>query len=161
MENLHKTKILMVCLGNICRSPLAEGIMRNKISVRGLHAEVKSCGTSNYHISESADDRMVATARRHGIDISKHSASQFSVKDFDYYHKIFVMDGSNYRDVLRIARNEEDCVKVQKIMEMVEPGKGYDVPDPYYSGNDGFELVYNMLDEACEKIADLIENQTL
>ncbi|MBE0638794.1 MAG: low molecular weight phosphotyrosine protein phosphatase [Bacteroidales bacterium] len=149
----------MVCLGNICRSPLAEGILRQKITERNLEVEVHSSGTSNYHISESADSRMISTARRHGIDISNHKARQFVVNDFDYYDKIYVMDGQNFRNVSRLARNDEDRSKVQLIMNVVEPASHFEVPDPYYSGNDGFELVFKMLDEACEKIADNIETK--
>lgn len=149
----------MVCLGNICRSPLAEGILQQKITERNLNAIVNSSGTSNYHAGESADSRMIDTARRHGIDITKHSASQFKAGDFDRYDKIFAMDGQNYQNIIRLARDDHDQNKVQLIMNVVEPGSAIDVPDPYYSGNDGFELVFNMLDKACEKIADNIENQ--
>lgn len=149
----------MVCLGNICRSPLAEGILQHKITGRNLNAMVRSCGTSNYHVGESADSRMIDTARRHGIDISKHRASQFKSGDFDRYDRIFAMDGQNYQNIIRLARDDQDQNKVQLIMNTVEPGSAIDVPDPYYSGNDGFELVFNMLDKACEKIADNIENQ--
>mgnify|MGYP002345650536 CR=1 FL=1 len=147
----------MVCLGNICRSPLAEGIMRQKIEERNLHADVRSSGTSSYHESEPADPRTISTARRHGLDITRHRASQFAIKDFDRYDMIFVMDQSNYHNVLRLARNDYDRRKVRMIMNMTTAGKNTDVPDPYYSGSDGFELVYSMLDEACEKIADEIE----
>jgi len=159
MENPQKIKIMMVCLGNICRSPLAEGILRHKVEQRQLAVEVKSSGTSNYHIGESADERMKAIARRHGVDISKHRASQFTVPDFDRFDRVYVMDGQNYRNVIRLARNDADRVKVQLIMNEVDPASDFDVPDPYYSGDDGFELVFRMLDEACEIIANNIEPQ--
>lgn len=157
MVDNPKTKILMVCLGNICRSPLAEGIMRQKIEERNLHAEVRSSGTSNYHENDPADPRTISTARRHGLDITRHRASQFGIKDFDRYDMIFVMDKSNYQNVTRLARNDNDRRKVRMIMNMTTAGKNTDVPDPYYSGNDGFELVYSMLDEACDMIANEIE----
>lgn len=152
MPNSEKTNILMVCLGNICRSPLAEGILRKKIHDLNLPAEVSSCGTSAYHISEPADPRTIATARRHGINISSHRARQFQPTDFDRYDLIFAMDRSNYRTLLRYARDSKDEKKVKLIMDMVPHLAGTDVPDPYYSEDDGFEEVYHMLDQACEAI---------
>lgn len=147
----------MVCLGNICRSPLAEGILKHKVRQNGLDIHVASSGTAAYHIGESADARMIATAHRHGVDLTGHRGSQFKEKDFDKYDKIFVMDSSNYRNVIRLARNENDRAKVQLIMDVLDPETGYDVPDPYYGGDDGFELVYNMLDQACDRIVDDIK----
>lgn len=154
-------KIMMVCLGNICRSPLAEGILKAKVKSKGLKVDVDSSGTAAYHVGESADYRMTATARRHGIDLTGHRGAQFSVRDFDRYDKIFVMDESNYGNVIRLARNEQDRNKVRLIMDVLYPDEGYDVPDPYYSGDDGFELVFKMLDEACEKIVSDIENNSI
>lgn len=149
---------MMVCLGNICRSPLAEGILKQKVNQQGLDIQVASSGTAAYHVGESADERMIATAHRHGVDLSGHHGSQFKAKDFDEYDKIFVMDSSNYRNVIRLARSENDRAKVNLIMDVLDPATGYDVPDPYYSGDDGFELVYNMLNQACDKIVDDIKN---
>lgn len=147
-------KIMMVCLGNICRSPLAEGILKHKVNLEGLDVQVASSGTAAYHVGESADDRMIDTARRHGIDLTGHRGSQFKAKDFDEYDKIFVMDSSNYRNVIRLASSEDDRAKVKLIMDVLDPETGYDVPDPYYGGDDGFELVFNMLDQACDKIIE-------
>jgi len=158
MGSKPKTKILMVCLGNICRSPLAEGIMQQKINARSLNAETYSSGTSNYHISEPADPRTIAIARHHGVDITTHRVTQFKADDFDKYDMIFVMDNSNMKSVLRLARTESDYKKVRLIMSAISDRKSMEVPDPYYSDKEGFELVYNMLDEACEKIADELEN---
>jgi protein-tyrosine phosphatase len=152
-------KIMMVCLGNICRSPLAEGVLKHKLKQSGIDIHVASSGTANYHVGETADPRMITTARRHGIDISAHRGSQFSVNDFDRYDKIYVMDGSNYKNVIRLARHDDDRAKVQLIMDVLDPETGYDVPDPYYSGDDGFELVYNMLDQACDQIVKNIETK--
>jgi len=150
-------KILMVCLGNICRSPLAEGIMLEKINSRNLDAHVESVGTANYHVGDDADIRSVEIAQKHGIDISRHSGRQFTTADFDSFDRIFVMDRSNYRNVIKLARNESDRKKVEMIMNVIAPGSDAEVPDPYYGGSNGFENVYRILDEACENIADKIE----
>jgi protein-tyrosine phosphatase len=143
------TKILMVCLGNICRSPLAEGILKSKLSKEFV---VDSAGTANYHIGSSPDIRSVAVARKHGLDISNLRGRQFKVSDFDTFNLIYVMDRSNFQNVTKLARNEDDIAKVKMILNEVYPDKDYEVPDPYYGGNDGFENVYQMLDEACENI---------
>ncbi|WP_406684146.1 low molecular weight phosphotyrosine protein phosphatase [Seonamhaeicola sp. MEBiC1930] len=145
------TKILMVCLGNICRSPLAEGILKSKLS---SEFKVDSAGTANYHTGSQPDKRSIAVARKHGLDISNLRGRQFTIHDFDTFNFIYVMDESNYQNVINLARNQEDIDKVEMILNLVYPDKNYDVPDPYYGGNQGFENVYNMLDEACSKIAD-------
>jgi protein-tyrosine phosphatase len=154
-------KILMVCLGNICRSPLAEGILHEKITARKLHAQVESVGTSNYHVGDDADLRSIEVAKKHHIDISKHTGRQFVTADFDRFDKIYAMDRANYRNILNQARNEQDRSKVELILNVVEPGSNNDVPDPYYGGNNGFEIVYRMLDEACEILAGEIEENNI
>lgn len=146
-----KTRVLMVCLGNICRSPLAEGILKSKVDAGRVH--VDSAGTSNYHIGDSPDERSISVARKNGVDITYQKGRQFIIDDFDTFDKIFVMDMSNYRDVLALARNEEDRQKVSLILNEIFPGENVEVPDPYYGGNNGFQKVYEMLDEACEIIA--------
>ncbi len=150
-------KILMVCLGNICRSPLAEGILKDKLKKRNITAEVDSSGTSDYHFGEEPDTRTIAVAEKHKIDISQHRGRHFTAKDFGIYDKIYAMDSSNFRNIVNLARNENDRSKVQMILNVTNPGKNIDVPDPYYSKNDGFELVFMLLDDACEKIADSLE----
>ncbi len=145
-------KILMVCLGNICRSPLADGILRYKVKQHNLDIIVDSAGTSSWHKGENPDARATATAKKHGIDISKLVAREFSKKDFQEFDKIYVMDASNYRDVLKLAAGETDEQKVELIMNVVHPEKNQPVPDPYFGGDEGFDNVYKMLDEACEKI---------
>ena len=152
-------KILMVCLGNICRSPLAEGILRDKFKKRKIAAEVDSSGTSNFHFGERPDPRTIEVADKHNIDIRSHRGNHFTVGDFDKYDKIFTMDLSNFRDVLKLARSENDRSKVEMILNVSNPGMNMEVPDPYYSGNDGFELVYRMLDQACEIIANSVETK--
>jgi protein-tyrosine phosphatase len=144
-------KILMVCLGNICRSPLAEGILKSKLPNNKFI--VDSAGTANYHVGSSPDKRSVAVARKYGLDISNLRGRQFNVKDFDMFEHIYVMDESNYNNVLSVARNESDKAKVKLILNEIYPNENLDVPDPYYGGDEGFENVYKMLDEACSKIA--------
>jgi protein-tyrosine phosphatase len=141
----------MVCLGNICRSPLAEGILRSKLSTNTI--VVDSAGTGNYHIGKKPDLRAISIARKHALDISNLKARQFEVSDFDNFDLIYVMDESNYRNLIQLARNDQDKRKIKFIMDEVYPNQNYNVPDPYYGGNDGFESVFNMLDEACTLIA--------
>lgn len=153
-------KILMVCLGNICRSPVAEGILRKKIEKRGLDALVDSAGTSNYHIGEHPDKRSILNAQKKGLDISKLKARQFTLRDFDDFDKIFVMDSSNYGDVIEQARNAYDRKKVEMILNVLYPDSNMSVPDPYYGGEQGFENVFTLLDRACDVIADSLENES-
>lgn len=142
-----QVKVLMVCLGNICRSPLAEGILKKKTS--HLDIFVDSAGTSNYHVGDPPDERSVKIARKYGIDITSQRGRQFHVSDFDDFDLIFAMDKSNYNDILSLARNEYDKNKVELILNLLNPGENMDVPDPYYGGANGFEKVYKMLNEAC------------
>ncbi|WP_298551720.1 low molecular weight protein-tyrosine-phosphatase [uncultured Algibacter sp.] len=144
------TKILMVCLGNICRSPLAEGIIKSKLSNNFI---VDSAGTANYHSGSAPDKRSIAVARKHGLDISNLKGRQFNVLDFDTFDFIYVMDESNFQNVIKLARHEDDIAKVKLILNEVHPNKNHEVPDPYYGGDYGFENVYQMLDEACDIIA--------
>lgn len=141
-------RILMVCLGNICRSPLAEGILQQKAQAAGLDWQIDSAGTGHWHIGDPPDPRSAATARLHGLDISRQRGRQFQPTDFQQFDQIFVMDAQNLRDVLRQASTEADRAKVALILEEIHPGQGRSVPDPYWD-DDGFEAVYHMLDEAC------------
>jgi len=141
-------KILMVCLGNICRSPLAEGIMKHRLEEAGLSWTVDSAGTGYWHVGELPDQRSIATARAHGIDITDQRARQFRPGDFDQFDHILVMDTWNKRDVLAQAPSAAQQEKVALIMDSVFPGQDCIVPDPYHDDH-GFEAVYQMLDEAC------------
>ncbi|NVK53741.1 MAG: low molecular weight phosphotyrosine protein phosphatase [Flavobacteriaceae bacterium] len=145
----------MVCLGNICRSPLAEGILQSKVHPDKV--KVDSAGTAAYHVGELPDTRSIEVARKYGIDITNQRARKFSVNDFDVFDLIYAMDESNYQNMLALARNSEDASKVKMILNETNPGSNNSVPDPYYGGVDGFENVYSMLDEACEKIADKVQ----
>jgi len=149
-------KILMVCLGNICRSPLAEGILRSKLPNNFI---VDSAGTGGWHAGERPDKRSILTAKNRGIDITHQRARKFQKNDFENFDYIYVMDNQNFKDVSSLAEKENHKAKVQLILEEIFPGERVDVPDPYYGGQDGFEKVYDMLDEACEIIAKKLENK--
>jgi len=144
----------MVCLGNICRSPLAEGILKSKIF--SFKTFVDSAGTGAYHVGEKPDKRSISIAKTYGIDISSQKARKFIVADFDLFDLIYVMDNSNYYNVISLARNENDKAKVKLILNEVFPNEDLDIPDPYYGGDFGFKNVYKMLDEACDVIAKKI-----
>ena len=141
----------MVCLGNICRSPLAEGILKSKVDPEKVF--VDSAGTSNYHVGDAPDPRSVSIAHLRKLDITSQRGRQFKTSDFDEFDHIYVMDMANYHDVLALARDEEDRKKVSLILDEIFPGENVEVPDPYYGGSDGFGNVYDMLDQACEQIA--------
>ena len=155
MENI---KILMVCLGNICRSPLAEGIMRDKLKQYNISGIVDSAGTASYHIGEPPDPRSIDIALKNGLDISNQMARAFSPSDFDNFDFIFAMDHENLNNILRQARSEKDREKVHLILDNIYPGSNVEVPDPYYSGREGFENVFKLLDESCSAIAQKLKN---
>jgi protein-tyrosine phosphatase len=138
----------MVCLGNICRSPMAEGIFRKQIEKSGSRTIVDSCGTSDYHVGEAPDYRAVKTLEKQGIDISGLAARQFMIDDFDRFDHIFAMDVSNLMNIIAKARNESDKAKVSLLLDELYPGENRSVPDPYFGGIDGFDEVYKMIDEA-------------
>lgn len=145
----------MVCLGNICRSPIAEGILRQKIQDQGInHVLTDSAGTSSYHIGEAPDARMRQTAKSNGVNIDDLRARQFGVADYDEFDLIYAMDSSNYNNMLALARNEEDKAKVKLILNEMNPGANNAVPDPYYGEDDGFQHVYDLLDKATDVIID-------
>ncbi|MBT5288786.1 MAG: low molecular weight phosphotyrosine protein phosphatase [Flavobacterium sp.] len=144
-------KILMVCLGNICRSPLAEGILQSKLDANFF--SVDSAGTAAYHIGELPDQRSIAVAKKHGIDISNQKARKFNIKDFIEFDIIYAMDKENYQNICSLAKNNTELQKVKMILDEVNLSQNLSVPDPYYGGDDGFQNVYQLLDEACEKIS--------
>ena len=141
----------MVCLGNICRSPLAEGILQSKLDTNFF--SVDSAGTAAYHIGELPDQRSIAVAKKHGIDISNQRARKFDIKDFIEFDVIYAMDKENYQNICSLAKNKTELQKVKMILDEVNLSQNLSVPDPYYGGDDGFQNVYQLLDEACEKIS--------
>ncbi len=146
-------KILMVCLGNICRSPLAEGILKHKLRERSLDWEVDSAGTGFWHAGEPPDPRSVSTARKYGLDISGQRARQLQAADLEKFDLILAMDGSNYQDILRLANGNRQERKIEMILNYIEPGTNRNVPDPYWDDN-GFDKVFHMLTEACDKVIE-------
>ena len=145
------TRILMVCLGNICRSPLAHGILESKLPADRF--QVDSAGTGNYHIGKLPDHRSIATAKAKGLDITNQRCRQFELSDFENFDIIYVMDQSNYENVIKLARNETDISKVKLILEDATTSTSPEVPDPYWGEAQDFEDVYLLLDDVCEKIA--------
>ena len=145
-----KTKILMVCLGNICRSPLAEGILTSMTSPEKVI--VASAGTGGWHVGSPPDKRSIEVAFKNNIDITQQRGKQFSTYDYEIYDHIFVMDASNYSDVIKLAKTDTERAKVSMILDELFPGEAVDVPDPYYGGDSGFDKVYKMLHTSCEKI---------
>ncbi|MEZ7900283.1 MAG: protein-tyrosine phosphatase [Flavobacteriales bacterium] len=145
-------KILMVCLGNICRSPLAEGILAHKVKENGLDWEIDSAGTAAYHVGNLPDERSIEVANKYGIDLTNQRARQFKANDFKEFDVIYAMDTENYNNILNLAKYETEEQKVKLILNEIEPDSNSSVPDPYYGGEEGFENVYQMLDLACEEV---------
>jgi protein-tyrosine phosphatase len=146
-------KILMVCLGNICRSPLAQGILEQKVAQRGLNWTVDSAGTGSWHAGDPPDPRSIAIARQYGLDISRQRARQVRSSDFEEFDVLLAMDTSNHRDLLRMAISEEERRKIDLILHFTQPNSQRSVPDPYWDDN-GFDQVFRMLDEACERLIE-------
>lgn len=148
----------MVCLGNICRSPMADGLLRKKVADAGLEVTVDSAGTADYHVGEAPDSRMCATAASFGYPIDALRARQFVLADFDRFDRIYAMDASNFANILRLARHETDASKVQLILNEIYPDQHQEVPDPYYGGEKGFIKVFNLLDSATDAIVQSIQS---
>jgi len=145
----------MVCLGNICRSPLAQGILEHLVKQKGLAWEVDSAGTSAWHNGEHPDRRSMAVAQANGIDISNQRSRLFVKEDFEAFDLILAMDTFNYHNILKLTESESDKSKVKMVLNYSYPGENRAVPDPYYEG--GFEGVYLMLEEALGEL--IIDNE--
>ncbi len=153
-------KILFVCTGNICRSPLAEGILREKMKKLNIPGETDSAGFEEFHIGDPPDPRAILTAQKRNIDITGHVARLFSVSDFDDFDKIYVMDSSHFSKMSKMARNPQDQQKADYLMNLVYPGENLPVDDPWYYGMQAFEKVYEQLDLACQiLVKKLVENK--
>ncbi len=145
-------KILMVCLGNICRSPLAEGILQHKADAHFLNIQVDSAGTGNYHIGEAPHILSQKVAKENGVDITQQKCRQFKKTDFEMFDKIYVMDSDNYNDVKRMAGNYFNEAKIDLLLNELYPNQNREVPDPWYGGIEDFRKVYTMINAACEAI---------
>jgi len=145
----------MVCLGNICRSPLAEGILCAK--GKHLKLEVDSAGTAGYHIGKKPDIRSIEIANKYTIDLNQQRARQFSRADFDEFDIIYAMDTNNYTHLVSLASSKTELNKIRMILNEINPNTYQSIPDPYYGGESGFQDMYNMLDTACDKIIQNIE----
>ena len=142
----------MVCLGNICRSPLAEGILQYKANEAGLNWIVDSAGTGNYHIGEPPHHLSQKVAKLNGIDISHQRGRQFTKEDLLQFDKIYVMDSDNYNNVKKISGNLWDEQKVDLLLNATWPGENRSVPDPWYGKEDGYHKVFEMVSNACDVI---------
>ena len=149
------TRILMVCLGNICRSPLAHGILQSKLNDANFY--VDSAGTAAYHIGKQPDYRSIKVAKNHGLDISSQSARQFEVSDFESFDYIYAMDQSNYTNITSLAKTNADIGKVKLFLENNTSIADKNVPDPYYGELSDFEYVYNLIDDTCIKLVTMLK----
>jgi low molecular weight protein-tyrosine phosphatase len=147
-------KVLMVCLGNICRSPLAEGILQQKAFEAGLNWSVESAGTNGYHIGEAPHPLSQKVAKLHGIDISDQRARKFVAEDFESYDKSYALAEDVLDDIRRMAKNKYDPAKIDLLMNELFPHKNLDVPDPWYGPEQGYYEVYRMLDRVCDSIIE-------
>jgi protein-tyrosine phosphatase len=148
----------MVCLGNICRSPMADGLLRRKVKEQNLNVLVDSAGTANYHIGSPPDHRMIETAKSRGTNIQNLSARQFSKKDFQDFDLIYVMDESNLSNVIKLTTNSSEQQKVKLILKELYPNESKRVPDPYYGSMKDFMDVYDLLDKVTDVIIEKIKN---
>ena len=142
----------MVCLGNICRSPLAEGVLQDKAFKAGLTWSVESAGTDTYHIGQPPHPLSQKVARKHGIDICNQRARRFVAEDFQRFDKIYALAEDVLYEIRRIAKNRFDDSKIDLLMNELYPNSNMDVPDPWYGLEDGYHRAYQLIDAACEAI---------
>jgi len=154
-----RMKVLMVCLGNICRSPLAEGILQHKADNAGLHWKVDSAGTGNYHIGEPPHRLSQKVAKMNGVDICNQQCRQFKKEDMLEFDKIYAMDNDIYDDIKRLSGTLWNPLKTDLLMNELYPDENLDIPDPWYGTEKNFHEVYAMIDKACDAIIEKFKNQ--
>jgi protein-tyrosine phosphatase len=150
-------RILLVCLGNICRSPMAEGVLRHRALERGIIVSTDSAGTGDYHVGEAPDRRAQAAMRKQGMDIGDLRARHFTRADFDRFDLLLAMDADNLRNIKALAPSPEHATKAMLIMDHAPDHPLREVPDPYYGGDEDFHAVFAQLDEACQRLLDGIQ----
>ena len=150
--------ILMVCLGNICRSPLAEGILQQKIKAAGLDWKVDSAGTNGYHINEAPHRLSQKVAKKRGIDISNQICRRFTLEDFEKFDKIYVMAADVVDEMKELTGNKFEDAKVDLLLNELYPGENKDIPDPWYGPEAGYNEVFDMIEEACEALIKKYKN---
>jgi protein-tyrosine phosphatase len=155
---MKKVRVLFVCLGNICRSPLGAAILKKKLKDKGMDSwvEVDSCGTSNYHIGDNADPRTIASATKHGVPI-EHCARQLTAEDLEKFDFIFAMDKSNYQNILRLSNGKDLRQKVKMMRDFDPLTRGGEVPDPYHGGEKDFQEVFEILDRSTGNFTDYLQ----
>ena len=161
MTNNHEISVLFVCLGNICRSPLAEGVLLHRLAAAGLsdRVHVDSAGTGSWHVGQRPDTRSIAVAARHGIDLPG-TARRVRLEDFFEFQFILAMDGSHLQDLKDLESGSESHAVIRLLLEFDPEAAGeLDVPDPYYGGPGGFDNVYEMVDRACEALVEQLEQE--
>jgi protein-tyrosine phosphatase len=151
-------KILMVCLGNICRSPLAEGILQHKVNKTGLNWVVESAGTESYHVGEPPHELSQKVARLHGIEICEQRARRFTKEDFERYDKIYAMSADVLEEIKRMSRDKFNEEKIDLFLNELEPGTNRSVPDPWYGTEEGYHEVFKIIDEVCDVIIQRYAN---
>jgi len=154
---MKKIKVLFVCLGNICRSPLAEAVFKHKINEKGIadRFEADSCGTANYHVDDTPDPRTIANARKNGVKID-HLGRQLKPRDLEYYDHIFAMDNSNLRNIQALPNASQHSDKIRLMRDYDPVGTGGEVPDPYYGHERDFQEVFEILDRSTEALIEAL-----
>ena len=154
-------KVLFLCHANMCRSPLAEGLLKHILKLNNIDAEVDSAGFEAYYINDSPDDRAIRKAREKGIDISKKQVRLFTKEDFDRFDKIYVMDTLAYRNALYFARDDKDKSKVDYLLNVIRPGQNESIPNPFYTSDGIPDETFELLNQACNKIAEELVDPAL
>lgn len=156
---MEKTKILFVCSGNICRSPSAEAVFKKLVDEKGVTGkfEIDSAGTGSWHVGEPADKRMKEHAKKRGYNLTSVSRKIYPSVDFEHFDLIIAMDNYNVNDLKSIVRNGKDLSKIHKMTDFAKEWNYSEIPDPYYGGEEGFELVLDLLEDSCKGLLEKLD----